>query len=318
MNPDRHNNLTALRWFAALAVLYGHSFIFLGLPEPVFMNMAALGALGVYIFFGLSGYLVAQSWRNDPHVLRFILRRCLRIFPGLIVCTLLTIVVMSLMSSLSAKEFFSHSATWGYLSNSLLYVTYYLPGVFEGSRIPNTVNGSLWSLPAEFAMYLLLAIVGLAGARSKWISLIAMLSFIALSVAWASRGTEMIVVYRTHLQQAVIVGSYFWVGVCIFQFNITRFFTLPNIIMLLALWLASSRWHTLYAIGGYITLPCVALAFGLSKTSILTKLDAHDYSYGMYIYAFPVQQSVVKYWPQISLPLYLVVTASITFFLGKL
>jgi len=56
----KHNNLTALRWLAAGLVLYGHSFIFLGLPEPIFMNWVPLGALGVYIFFVISGYLVSH------------------------------------------------------------------------------------------------------------------------------------------------------------------------------------------------------------------------------------------------------------------
>ena len=60
--PDHHNNLTALRWFAAGLVLYGHAFVFLGLPEPLFLQWVPMGPLGVYIFFAISGYLVAQSW----------------------------------------------------------------------------------------------------------------------------------------------------------------------------------------------------------------------------------------------------------------
>ena len=69
---DQRNNLTALRWFAACLVLYGHAFVFLGLPEPLFLQWVPLGPLGVYIFFAISGFLVAQSWQRDPSVTRFL------------------------------------------------------------------------------------------------------------------------------------------------------------------------------------------------------------------------------------------------------
>ena len=87
---DHHNNLTALRWFAAGLVLYGHAFVFLGLPEPLFLQWASMGPLGVYIFFAISGYLVAQSWQRDPSLPRFLAKRILRIFPGLLVIQLQT------------------------------------------------------------------------------------------------------------------------------------------------------------------------------------------------------------------------------------
>lgn len=91
---SHRNNFTALRWFAAGMVLYGHSFVFLGLPEPTFLGWAPMGPLGVYIFFSISGYLVAQSWENDPNVFRFLQRRALRIFPGLFVCTVLSVFLL--------------------------------------------------------------------------------------------------------------------------------------------------------------------------------------------------------------------------------
>ena len=104
--PDHHNNLTALRWFAACLVLYGHAHALLGLPEVLFLDIVPMGLLGVYIFFAISGYLVAQSWTRDPHVLRFLARRSLRIFPGLVVCTLLSVLVLGpLLTTLDANTY---------------------------------------------------------------------------------------------------------------------------------------------------------------------------------------------------------------------
>ena len=55
------NNLNSLRLIAAGMVLYGHSYVFLGLREPLFLSWTPIGPLGVFIFFTISGYLVSES-----------------------------------------------------------------------------------------------------------------------------------------------------------------------------------------------------------------------------------------------------------------
>jgi len=73
---DAHlNNFDVVRVVAALFVVVSHQFALTGLPEPTFLNVHTLGGLGVLVFFSVSGYLVAQSWQADPHVLRFAARR---------------------------------------------------------------------------------------------------------------------------------------------------------------------------------------------------------------------------------------------------
>ena len=145
------NNLTALRWLAASLVLYGHAFVFLGLPEPLFLQWVPMGPLGVYIFFAISGYLVAQSWQRDPSVLRFLAKRALRIFPGLLACTLISVVVLGpWLTTLDMATYWRNEHTRGYFANVWLYMTYHLPGVFAQNKLPHAVNGSLWSLPVEF------------------------------------------------------------------------------------------------------------------------------------------------------------------------
>jgi peptidoglycan/LPS O-acetylase OafA/YrhL len=310
--------MTALRLFAASLVLYGHSFVFLGLPEPLFLSSWTLGPLGVYIFFAISGYLVAQSWDRDPHIVRFLLRRSLRIFPGLFVCVCLSVFLLGpLISSLSVQQYFSHQATWGYLSNLYLYITYYLPGTFEGNRVANAVNGSLWSLPAEFAMYLLLALLGFF-TRNRWSSLLIAVALILLSWQWATQTPEMLVVYRTDLRQVVMCGAYFWMGAVLCRFDVAKLFTLTNVLLLMTAWFCTTRWPVAHMLFSHIALPFLVLAFGLASSSWLAKLDHFDYSYGIYIYAFPVQQTIVKYWPQMSLSWYLLICTLITVFLAAL
>ena len=304
--------MTALRLFAAFLVLYGHSFIFLGLPAPLFLSTWPLGPLGVYIFFAISGYLVAQSWDRDPHIFRFLARRSLRIFPGLFVCVFLSVFILGpIISDLSVQQYFSHQATWGYLSNLYLYITYYLPGTFEGNRVANAVNGSLWSLPAEFAMYLLLALLGCV-TRHRVFSLLLAVVLILLSWQWASQTHEILVIYRTELRQVVIYGAYFWMGVVLHRFDISKLITLSNALLLVTLWLCSTRWPIAQMLFSHIALPLLVLAFGLASSTWLAKLDRFDYSYGVYIYAFPVQQTIVKYWPQINFSLYVLICTVVT------
>ena len=255
------DNLTALRWMAASMVLFGHAFVFLGLPEPMFMQWLPMGPLGVYIFFSISGYLVAQSWERDPSVIRFLIRRLLRIFPGLFVCTILSVLVLGpLLTEVSQAEYWSSPHTRGYFSNLYLYITYYLPGVFTHNRLPNAVNGSLWSLPVEFAMYLLIVLIGVVRAP-KWGVLAAAVVFMVLSAGWAFQATEMLVMYRTDMRQLVLCGVYFFVGACINQFKLDRFFNLTNVVLAVIVWLAMSRWMVVFIMACRIT--CQTLCSGL-------------------------------------------------------
>ena len=324
MAESKHsNNLTALRWFAASLVLYGHAFVFLGLPEPLFLQWIPLGPLGVYIFFAISGYLVAQSWTRDPHVLRFLARRSLRIFPSLVVCTFLSVLVLGpLLTSLDLSSYWANEHTRGYFSNIALYMTYHLPGVFALNKLPHAVNGSLWSLPVEFFMYLLLAILGLAVAAVRpgdfrerfWVWTIGFVTliFMGLALFWAWSAADALVVYRADLRQVPLCGVYFMVGASLRCFKLDRYLSLSNVLLAIVLWLCLSVQPKLFAMAAWLVLPIVVLAFGLSQHAWLSRMSARDYSYGIYIYAFPVQQTIASFWPQMPLVAYLFSTFVIT------
>ena len=316
---DHYNNLTALRWFAACLVLYGHAFVFLGLPEPLFLQWVPMGPLGVYIFFAISGYLVAQSWHRDPNVPRFLAKRTLRIFPGLLVCTALSVLVLGpWLTTLDMATYWRNEHTRGYFTNVALYMTYHLPGVFAQNKLPHAVNGSLWSLPVEFFMYFLLALLGMLGTWfqnqkwTAWLTGMVTLSFMALVALWALPSTEALVVYRTDLRQIPLCGVYFMVGASLYQFNLSRYFNLSNVVLANILWLCLGQQPQLFAMASWLVLPFTVLAFGLSRHTWLSRWHAQDYSYGIYIYAFPVQQTVVSFWPQAPLPAYLLSTFVIT------
>lgn len=306
------NNLTFLRWVAALMVLFGHAFVFAGQPEPLFLGYMTLGPLGVWIFFAISGYLVSQSWQRDPDVLRFLARRCLRIFPGLAVCILLSVLALGpAVTTLSLQQYFTHPATWGYLDNLYLYITFSLPGVFEGNRFPGAVNGSLWSLPAEFAMYLLLAVVGASRLpRSSWV--LVAVGLMGLSAFWATQTDNMLVLYRTDVRQVVMCGVFFWVGAVYQRYRVERFFSVANVCLAMFMWVCSTRWPAAFMVISWFVLPFVTLAFGLASSRWLSYLTRYDYSYGIYIYAFPIQQTLAMAWPTMSVWMHVALAILVT------
>lgn len=290
-------NLNILRFFAASLVIVGHAYAFRGLPEPLVLSWIKLGPLGVLIFFTISGYLLAESWRNDRNLMRFLVRRCIRIFPALVVCIILTVFVIGpLLTSYSMYEYFSNKYTYAYLGNIALRISFYLPGVFEHNVIPNAVNGSLWSLPIECCMYLILSIIGSIKIKDTILYSILLLIWMFGNVFWAERETEMFVVYYSDIRQVFFVGIYFWVGAVYSAWGLKRFFSLPIacIILLVAFILPSNPQVVKYL--SLALLPYIVLSFGLSHPlPIAHKIsDYGDFSYGMYIYACPIQQFIVS------------------------
>lgn len=304
------NNLDLVRLVAAFLVLYGHSFVFLGLREPLFLSWLPLGPLGVFVFFTISGYLISQSWDRDPHVIRFLMRRVLRIFPGLASCVVLSIVVLGpMLTTWSLRDYFQSHFTWGYLRNIALYISYYLPGVFEHNRVPNAVNGSLWSLPVEFLMYLILMLSGVL-VRQRWFFVLIAGVSATLSVSWAQL-SEQVVVYGFDMRQVFICGTYFWVGAIFYWFDLRRYFSIPFVLVACVILLCFEPWTKYLQMVAWGALPIITLAFGLAHSPWLEKLTATgDYSYGIYIYAFPIQQAVIYYFPDIGIGTFLVYCSS--------
>lgn len=125
--PPHENNFDALRLLGALLVVISHQFALSGRWEPRLVGDHSFGNIGVLNFFVISGYLVSASWCRDPHPARFLVRRFLRIAPGLAVSLCLTFALVSASGLLG----------------------------FPGNPSP-AFNGSLWTIRIEVYCYLVL------------------------------------------------------------------------------------------------------------------------------------------------------------------
>ena len=312
-NVSHGNNFNLVRLAAAWLVLFGHGFQFLGLPEPRFLSSWPLGVLGVYVFFAISGFLVTQSWQSDPHLLRFLARRALRIFPGLIVCVLgCALVLGPLVSSEPLAAYFSGGHVTHFLYNIVLYPVFYLPGVFADNRVAHAVNGSLWSLPLEFLCYVVLVATVWWVRRARTYLLVCG-GWLVATFAWALPAEEMVVVYGSDLRQFFLCGSFFWVGSAIARLGWQRHLTLTWVVLALVGLMCLARYPELLALAARVLLPVAVIGFGLAVSPLISRLTQHhDYSYGIYIYAFPVQQTVVWLWPDMAVTPYMLLCTLIT------
>ncbi len=293
----RDNNFDFIRLIGALLVIVGHSFVLTGRPPPALLGMG-VHSLGVKIFFVVSGYLVTESWLRDPSFLRFLMRRSLRIFPALAFCVLLTVFLLGpLASGLSCVEYFTSAETYDYLSNIALYVRYGLPGVFEANTLPRAVNGSLWTLPVEFAAYLLLPCVLLL-LRLRcggWLAGLVGIGFIGTEIA--TRGVSAAaqpIIYATGVISGLQLVAYFVAGAAYRVLRLERFLSLQWAMLLVLLGIVLPSDAGTLPLLQYTTIPYVTLAFAMPRFprfSWISKVG--DFSYGLYLYAFPMQQFAV-------------------------
>jgi peptidoglycan/LPS O-acetylase OafA/YrhL len=156
------NNFDLIRLLAAIGVLVSHAFSLAGAGEPMIAGVT-VGTLGVYVFFVISGYLILKSWTFDPRVSAFLVKRCLRIFPGLLGAVLFTaLVVGPLSTSHTLSSYFTDPQTAQFIGGALVLFAPQgtLPGVFAHNPFGGVINGSLWSLTYEFALYLMVVYFG--------------------------------------------------------------------------------------------------------------------------------------------------------------
>lgn len=146
----------AIRHAAALAVLFGHSFVLTRGTDPLsaaLMPLAGWGEgvheLAVNVFFALSGYLVTLSLLRRDSVVAFAIARALRIWPAAILACVLTVLAGAAFTPLPVQDYATAEGTWRFLVRNIVLrkIEYGLPGVFADNPYPNVVNGSLWSLP---------------------------------------------------------------------------------------------------------------------------------------------------------------------------
>ncbi len=292
------DNILQLRLMAALMVVLGHSNI--GGPgsiryDPVnyFLPHTWVHPIGLMIFFTISGFLISLSFVRRPQLLRFLRARALRLWPALIVCLVLCAFVLGpWLTSVPLHEYFSTSRP----DNPYLYVAYRasmlkgvneLPGLFRTttSVAPGAVNTPLWSLVVEATMYLWVAGAGVLRLfRFPWLTSIGIATLFSVTLLWP-------MIQGIAPPYVLMIEGFFGAGAiaCLLRRHIP---VSTGLMLLLAAACFAAR-NSVHA----TPFTWLAVAYFVFWFSYVPRLPPMPYqadlSYGAYIWAWPVQQTVV-------------------------
>ena len=298
----RANNIGAIRLVLAVLVVYSHSYpLTTGTnnvePLYVYTGMLSYGSVAVDGFFLLSGYLITQSWARSPSASAFVARRVARIYPGYLVALVFSLAAGFVGAIPHTVEYVRQLAA---SSDQALRTVLFLEiadwvnfaGSFAGNPFPAVVNGSLWTLRHELQCYILtlgLGAFGLGGNRQVHAAILAVLG-VAYWVNADDIGRSNI--DFTHLVTFYFIGAATAAGV--FS-NFPFPPTLVRVACCVAL-VAAPPSKTALVVVYPPAYACLLFGLAFSRRSPGAGLFArYDLSYGVYLYAFPVQQLVVHW-----------------------
>lgn len=306
---SRNNNFNLIRMVAALAVLFSHAYPLTGRnddePATRLLGMS-LGDIAVDIFFFVSGLLVTGSLVKRRSGRDFVRARLRRIYPGLwVMLALLVFGLGAMVSAVPIQDYLASGETWKYLLRNATLVTgikFSLPGVFTDNPYPRSVNGSLWTMSFEVRLYLILVLAWAALRfvplrRDDWFRGLVAVTAVAMVVA------------RIALELHGTLGDWdfirlsalFFSGAACYMFRHRIRLEAPLAFVLVST-LVAAHWH---GSGAFVVAYNLLLGWLLLHAAYLCTPWVHrynrlgDYSYGVYIYAFPVEQTLAHFLPAI-------------------
>ena len=250
------------------------------------------------MFFALSGFLVAGSLERSRTLGVFLALRAIRIYPALMVEVVLSALLLGpLVTDLPLGRYFSDPRLHAYLLNAFGIVHFVLPGVFDNNPLPHTVNGQLWTIPFELYCYLTLAFLVLVGLKRR--RAIGPISVAVVTLAYLG-----VTLYRHHGEVVFVTGAIngallvatFLAGVSLYLYRETvpwnRKIGLTSVVAMVLL--------LGYIPYGDFLAPAPA-AYATVYLGLMNPnrgfLRGADYSYGIYLYGFAVQQTLMDLWP---------------------
>lgn len=316
---QRRNAFDMIRLAMAVLVVWSHSFaLWKGSEsgEPVSLLLAGTynaGNIAVLTFFAISGFLITASWERSKSARTYLLRRVRRIYPGYLVAV--SICSLAVVPLLAGRPLWAIDRIdpWGAASNLLLH------NYIVGEEVVGPVNGSLWSIPYEFWCYLgVMALGAVAIARRRWAMAIAGAAIVAIRIWLDLTGRRP----AGWFLEPVIGFAYLWFDVAPpFLLGGAAYFfreRLPRSRLILAVLLIATLGaaHLPIAPLDRLVATRTILPFALVYATLYAAFPptlrvpnaetlGGDFSYGTYLYAYPIQRLLEHFGhPVLSFPGY--------------
>jgi peptidoglycan/LPS O-acetylase OafA/YrhL len=309
------NNFDFLRFFLAAAVIYSHSYAILyGVvkdTEPVSIfthNQIDLGSVAVCFFFVISGFLIVKIFENTGNTWQYLVKRILRICPGFYVAFLVSLFVFGLMGTINSSHKFGQFSYYHHHMAprrlALEFFTLEAPkgvSTFSTNPLPDMINEAFWTIQYEFTCYLLVPLLGIVSMmRRHWLAVVFfLLSFTVLVLQTLNvvnipdNEKNWIFLYPSELPLLIAL---FFSGSC-FYFYRNYIVRSPLLVLLSVIALLCASWYisiinlVLPIAGAYLVF-YFAYHPGIRLNNFARR---GDFSYGLYLYGWPVQQLIVYF-----------------------
>lgn len=293
MISSHHNSLDFARFFLASLVLFSHHFSLSGISAPtVPMIDISWGRFAVFAFFSISGFLMYNSLSRTNDFYFYFSSRLLRIVPNLIVAvatsSILLMIIFSNYENVQAHLYYIWKDAFSFIAEP----SYFVKGLFA-DRPDRGVNGSIWTLQYEFFMYILIFIVFLLPKRLVGYGLLLAVIIFSLPTLQKINAPQRIATFHFNVGDFWKCGFHFVIGALIAHFwpwifsnKAKALIATGAIFVALAVFLPTMRsWMLGIAWIPFFILCMSPVASGFSRFG--------DASYGIYIYAFPIQQVAI-------------------------
>lgn len=290
---NRPSGFDYMRVALAFAVIGWHSLLIsygeAGTNGPWGRALEPFALLIVPMFFALSGFLVAGSLERSRSLVGFLGLRVFRIMPALAVEVLLSALVLGpVLTTDSFASYVSDPTFHRYFWNILGDIHYLLPGLFKANPT-DLVNGQLWTVPYELVCYVLLSILMVTGIvyRRTWL-----LAFLALYYVAQLASTLLRDQTEFHGAGGSSIVMAFVTGVLFYRCRERIPWSHGLFLVALALSVALPMYVPKGMRFAALPIAYVTVYLGLLNPSRNRLVLSGDYSYGLYLYGFPVQQAV--------------------------
>jgi peptidoglycan/LPS O-acetylase OafA/YrhL len=293
MDERFSNNFDLLRFLAAASIIFSHCFaLSLGYANVHLFDWHLLvGQFGLAVLLVISGYLITKSWEKRPELKIYFKKRALRLFPGMLISIIFIMLVIGLVNtSYTLREYFLRLAdpqTWMAIP---FYINGWAIGIFTENPV-TYVNAPLWTIPFEFMLYILVAFLGITAILwRKNILLPVIFMTVLMWAVWYDNPA----LNKIRFAAYFLIGSYLYVNREKMEYKLwlSALLFIPVVIFF------KTPFMFVFAL---IAIPYFVLCIAYLPIRHLHKFGtAGDPSYGMYIYSYPIQQTILHFIPAIA------------------
>ncbi|MEN3322516.1 acyltransferase [Mariniflexile soesokkakense] len=299
----KHNNFDFLRFLFAIFVVISHSYPLSGSNETsqwiyqISNGQLVLARIGLDGFFIISGFFIFQSLQRSKSLLDYFKKRFLRLFPALFVVLLITLMLAPFVYE-GTMPFYKNIEVYTYLPNNLSLYNFQpvIKGIFNQNPY-HSINGSLWTIRYEFSLYIALALLFFFRKNTDIAKCILITSLAVLIIIYnfflgRFAGASVLGMLGYEILD---LGTFFVCGSTLAAFDFEKIKT-KWLLLLATLIFVVSIYFNFYSMVKHLILPIIILLIGFTPLPFFSTFGKiGDMSYGIYIYSFPVQQTLMYF-----------------------